>query len=205
MAQLHEFDQLNNLTRRSEPIDEYFEGMGLPEERRRRREEAARRYLDMMLWYFLLLELGTTIEDAQALLADEYRNAMADLGILDEDLYLYAAVFAAEISRVTREHEDDDWYTSEDRATFIAENEASGSIGWDELMTAMEEGKTQKTWHGMMDRRERDTHRDAEGQTVDIMDFFSVGDAFLLYPHDEVNGSDFPEELVNCRCWCTYS
>lgn len=205
MAQLHDFDKLNNIKRRSEPIDEYFADMGLPDDRRKRREEAAYAYLDMMLWYFLLLEAGTSYEDANMMLAERYQDTMADLDILDAELMAYAYVFADTIGKTTKEHEDDDWYTSDDRAAFIAENEASGTIGWDELMEAMEAGMTQKTWHGMLDKRERESHVDAEDQTVGIMEFFQVGEAQLLYPHDEINGAEYPEETVGCRCWVTYS
>lgn len=203
MARLQEFDKLNNI--RSEPIEDYWEDTGLPEERKRRRREAAYRFQEMMLWYFLLLELGTSYEDAEMMLADEYRTAMAELGLLDEELAGYATVFAAEISRVTREHQDEPYYTSEDRARFVAENEASGDVGWEELKDAVEAGMTMKTWHGMLDWRERPTHVASEDQTVGIMEFFHVGEAHLLYPHDEINGAAFPDEIINCRCWATYS
>ena len=203
MAQLYEFDQLNNI--RSEPIEEYWEDTGLSEERIERRKEAAYRFFEMMIWYFLLLELGTSYEDAGPMLADEYMVAMAELGLLDERLATYAPIFAEEINRVTREREGEPYFTSEDRARIIAENEASGDVGWEELREAIEEGYTMKTWHGVLDKRERETHVESEGQTVGILDYFNVGAAQLLYPRDETNGAEFPEEVINCRCFCTFS
>jgi len=111
----------------------------------------------------------------------------------------------------TEEREDEDellpyfmYFNSEDRAEFIAEDEANSIEGYEDFLVAMMRGFTTKTWNTMQDKRVRDTHVKAEGQTVPIGEFFHVGNALLMFPRDTVNGADYPEELVNCRCWLTF-
>lgn len=58
-----------------------------------------------------------------------------------------------------------------------------------------------KTWLSTDDERTRDSHVDADGQTVAYDQPFSVGDAELMFPGDP-DGP--PEEVVNCRCTQTY-
>lgn len=96
------------------------------------------------------------------------------------------------------------YFDSEDRAEFIAEDEANSIEGYEDFAIALARGFTTKTWRTMRDKRVRDTHVKAEGQTVLMDDFFAVGNAQLLFPRDTVNGADFPEELVNCRCWLIF-
>ncbi len=59
----------------------------------------------------------------------------------------------------------------------------------------------QKTWVAVEDDRTRQTHSDADGQTVGINDTFQVGDDDLMYPGDS---SGSPEEIINCRCAVIY-
>lgn len=96
------------------------------------------------------------------------------------------------------------YFDSEDRAEFIAEDEANSIEGYEDFLVALMRGFTTKTWNTMQDKRVRDTHVRAEGQTVPIGEFFHVGNAMLMFPRDTVNGADYPEELVNCRCWLTF-
>lgn len=58
-----------------------------------------------------------------------------------------------------------------------------------------------KTWAATSDDRTRETHADADGQTVKNSEQFKVGKAMLDFPHDP-NGP--PEEVINCRCACLY-
>lgn len=59
----------------------------------------------------------------------------------------------------------------------------------------------QKRWIATFDRRTRETHADANGQTVALDQPFSVGGAELDYPGDP-NGP--PQEVINCRCTTAY-
>ena len=58
-----------------------------------------------------------------------------------------------------------------------------------------------KTWLATFDRRTRETHADAHGQTVAYDQPFVVGGAELEFPGDP-NGP--AQEVVNCRCTTTF-
>ena len=58
-----------------------------------------------------------------------------------------------------------------------------------------------KTWRGIPDQSIRDSHRDATGQTVHLIESFRVGDDTLRYPNDP-QGS--PKETRGCRCRIEY-
>lgn len=59
----------------------------------------------------------------------------------------------------------------------------------------------QKRWIATFDRRTRETHADANGQTVALDQPFSVGGYDLDFPGDP-NGP--PQEVINCRCTSAY-
>lgn len=59
-----------------------------------------------------------------------------------------------------------------------------------------------KTWVSSLDERTRDSHRDANGQTVPVDKPFKVGGAKLRQPGDPLGP---PEEVINCRCAVTYN
>lgn len=54
-----------------------------------------------------------------------------------------------------------------------------------------------KTWTSAGDSRVRDTHQEADGQTVPVSQTYRVGGASLRYPGDPFGPHD---EVVNCRC-----
>lgn len=54
-----------------------------------------------------------------------------------------------------------------------------------------------KTWTNAGDSRVRDTHQEAEGQTVPVDQPYRVGGQTLAYPGDPFGPHD---EVVNCRC-----
>ena len=97
------------------------------------------------------------------------------------------------------------YMTSTDRSITIAETETNNTANNDEYEEAKENGMTQKTWVAFHDNKTRETHREVDGTTIPIDDMFQVGMAELMYPCDETNGYDNPEELVNCRCHTIYS
>jgi HK97 family phage portal protein len=87
---------------------------------------------------------------------------------------------------------------AEGRKMNIARTEVVGSMNSGALAFDESAGVAQKEWVATMDTRTRDTHRDADGQTVLIRDPFIVGDASLMYPGDA--SSAHPEEVCQCRC-----
>lgn len=79
-------------------------------------------------------------------------------------------------------------------ATAVAEGAAHGVIDL--------AGMTgDKTWHCMF-RNSRDSHMDADLQTVPVDEVFVLENGEGMYPGDP----DLPpEEAINCQCWLTYS
>jgi hypothetical protein len=54
-----------------------------------------------------------------------------------------------------------------------------------------------RRWQAAEDERTRETHREADGQTVALSEPFTVGRASLDFPGDP---SGPPGEIINCRC-----
>lgn len=98
-----------------------------------------------------------------------------------------------------------DFFTSDDRATMLAENE-SNYVGNDSSYSiATYEGYRRKVWITMADDKVRITHAIVDGVILDINEYYKVGQAEMLYPMDmSKNGYDHPEETVNCRCQIQY-
>jgi hypothetical protein len=61
-----------------------------------------------------------------------------------------------------------------------------------------------KTWVTVGDNKVRQTHRDANGQTVNIREPFTVGNSMLQYPSDTSMGAEL-KEVINCRCSAVYN
>lgn len=91
---------------------------------------------------------------------------------------------------------------TEARAVVIARTEVisacnAGSL--DQVKTAELTGI--KEWLATNDIRTRQSHRDADGQRVNVDDSFSVGGFSLNYPGDPLGP---PEEIIQCRCTLVY-
>jgi uncharacterized protein with gpF-like domain len=88
------------------------------------------------------------------------------------------------------------------RAETIARTETAAALGHGEQAemeaTAAELGADiRKTWTATEDDHTRESHMDADGQTVPLDESFTVGGADLMFPGDP-DGP--PEEIINCRC-----
>lgn len=85
----------------------------------------------------------------------------------------------------------------------IARTELIGAVNASSL--AQVQGATTiqyKQWLATADSRTRETHDEADGQTVPLEGTFQVGGYDLEFPGDP-NGP--PEEIINCRCTLTYT
>lgn len=58
-------------------------------------------------------------------------------------------------------------------------------------------GVMRKQWQATEDERTRHTHDEADGQTVQFSDPFTVGGFSLAFPGDPAGP---PQEVINCRC-----
>lgn len=213
MPNTQNFDNLNGLvfTKRSKdramPISQFFGEMNLPEEEEERRIKLAENLEVMMLTFFELVMMygGVTPDNYDYLsgcLMNLYQQNLLVYVPIDEYLMTKTAVFADEVTRTTQDHADDEWYFSDDRALLIAENESQGTWEYEEFAQAVEAGKTRKTWVAIIDKVTRQWHREVNGKTIPIDDYFEVGMDRMLFPGD-INAS--PENLVSCRCHCRYS
>lgn len=185
-------------------IFEFFDEMEIPEADKARRSRLCEQLTFMLIALFAMAE-GRDRELMRTYGVSQYENILRQNGY---DAYRHSDRIANAIESIidtTLKNPDVDYFKSDERALLIGETQAN-LIGNDEaLMTAISEGKTMKTWVSFQDNRVRDTHRAVDGATIPIEEFFHVGNAELLYPCDEENGWEHPEELNNCRCVLEYS
>lgn len=85
----------------------------------------------------------------------------------------------------------------EQRSRTIANTEITAAYEVARDMTFQTAGVEWTQWVAAGDGRERDTHRQADGQIRESGTPFDVGLAKLLFPGDP---SGPPEEVINCRC-----
>jgi uncharacterized protein with gpF-like domain len=88
------------------------------------------------------------------------------------------------------------------RAAVIARTETHGAANYGAMAAAKETGLAlDKRWIAAEDERTRESHQEADGQTVDVDNAFDVGGEALMYPGDP-NGS--AGNVINCRCTVAY-
>lgn len=88
------------------------------------------------------------------------------------------------------------------RAEMLARTDLNALSNGGSLLAATVSGAAAtKTWLATEDERTRETHSDADGQTVAIDAPFSVGGEDAMYPGDPGLSDD---EACNCRCSLTY-
>lgn len=201
-------DELNTL--RSEDYETYFDKMDIPQTAKDKRVEFSKKLEEIILE--LLESLAYAHENhisntsySRDAFADSYLTLLAMYMIVDSDTVLYANTLADEITRATMADADMPYMLSEDRARFISENEANTALNYADYKQAVSRGFKHKTWNTMKDKNVRRTHKEVEGMTIGIDDWFTVGKASMLYPKDVINAFMYPEEIVNCRCSVTYT
>lgn len=209
--ELNILSQKEEFTRRAIPFQKYFAPMGISKEQKKRRIRLAYAIADIYYSAFALVQTQDEFDLLNfAAVAIYIRGELLktyeqETGrVNDQYLQDHALQQASEIVRVTKKRINEPYFTSDDRADVIAENDANAVIGYDELQNALAAGYTHKTWHGVMDKRERDTHVEMEAVTIPIEEPFDVNGSLMMQPLDESMGAS-PEEIVNCRCWLTYS
>lgn len=208
MADDRELDELNNLeaagNRRSLPYDIYFGEMSLNDESKEKRIELSRQLEAVFLLTFALIaNMKYTEEQAVSYLQQRYEDTLANFSQVDRRLRNYVHRISQDIVNTTVKNIDNEYYTSYDRAVFIAENEANSDINYLEYIEAVKSGKTKKKWLDIRDKRERKTHIVVGGKIKPIDEPFEVGNSLMMYPKDSSLGAD-AGEIVNCRCSIEY-
>lgn len=202
---MQKYDEINNLKtkRRSLPLEQFFGEMELTEKQTSERLLFSLRFRDMLLVAFSFIELGS-IERAEQYITQHYMDIANEFYGTDFKFEGYIRNLAKEITNTTVKHIEDGYYTSEDRATLIAENEANTTLNRADLLRAKDSGATMKTWVSMRDIGVRQTHRDVDSETIPIDDYFTVGMSLMRYPKDYDGINVTGEETVNCRCTIEY-
>ena len=223
---IQNFEELNMLKRRSLPYREYFGDMELTPKQKEDRERLALILEDYIMLFFDMIETSMAMNILnetrvkQELTYNLY-DQLADKGYFPNDIelnkYITKTVDDAYTSTVDnlQSHPMDYDYTgnspywvSEDRAMFIAENEANTLFNSKEFVEASAQGKTHKIWMAYPDDRVRPTHVITNGSKIPIGAYFTVGNARMLYPKDLTSelstASEYPEEYINCRCQVVY-
>lgn len=203
-----DIDELNaQKKKRSLPYKQYFGEMDITDDDKKERINLAEKLEEMMLFLFSLIStmneysyndvdlLKEQIESAYLQATKEY--------IDDSYSREYIQEFSKNVVDTTIENIDKEYYTSQDRAMYVAENEANTFLNYCDYKKAIEQGKTHKQWITMHDNRVRHTHAEVNGEVIGIDDVFLVGTSMMLYPKDESYLAD-PQEIINCRCSLKY-
>lgn len=201
-------DELNNI--RSVDPRKYFEEMGLTEEEIKERmefTEKADSIFDLVLVLILLSNdrSETFYGTMRGRLEGDYLSLINEYAEPDDYLIDYATDFSGNFIDATKDHIDDDWYTSADRSLFNAENSANDVMNYKEYQKAIKEGKTKKEWVTEKDAKVRKTHQLVGGKKIGINEMFYVGGIPMRFPKDYEYAEAFPQETVNCRCRLKYS
>lgn len=222
MADTQNFDKLNILKRRSIPYKEYFGEMELTEKQRKDRMSTVLILEDYIMIFFNLIESGANeatvkqemvymiyelVDDEKFFADDERQESKYVTGLVKE-------LYESTVENLEKTPQDYDYtgekpyWISEDRAKFVAENEANTLWASKEYIYAKKSGKKYKIWMSFGDDRVRLTHQITDGAKIPIDAYFDVGRARMLYPKDvtspESTGAECPEEIVNCRCTVKY-
>lgn len=202
-------DELSNLQTRSVEPEKYFGEMDLDEEQVENRIEytkKANELFDVILILLLTMRDNGEVDYsyARGLLETWLLSLIAEFTTPDDYLIDYATDTAFNFIDTTQKNIDKEWYTSSDRALFNAENSANDVLNYSEYERAIAAGKTHKQWITEPDNRVRESHRNVDKKPIPIKDFFRVGLARMRFPKDYEYASEFPEEIVNCRCTVEY-
>lgn len=210
---MNDFEELNNIEvskPRSIPYEEYFGEMDLSDEQKEKRISFAEQMDDVMLFIFALFTVYRSYEMEPSYsfivneLIDEYKSVAGNYTEIDKHLNDYIEEFSNNIVDTTIKNQSDPYYMSDDRASYVAENEANTTLNYAEFQDALHSGKTQKEWVDMRDRRERKSHLKVGGTKIPIRDAFVVGNSLMMFPKDDSLGAE-ASEIINCRCSVKYT
>lgn len=130
-------------------------------------------------------------------------NALSGKMVTDGYIENYVRNFAYDVMESTMTYQNDLYYYTQDRAMFMAENEANTSLNYSDYSAAIKLGKTMKKWVDIRDKRERETHRKVGGTSKPIGEPFYVGGSLMMFPRDTQYSP--PNSLVcGCRCSIIY-
>lgn len=196
------FDELNQLKA-------FYSTMQIPEEDKKKRVDLALELYDVFLYilFFMDAEMRTQldvekivegIDDIKESLTLRLEDTLRGKPI-EED---YIPRLVDEVVDTTLRHPEDKYYTSQERALLIAQNESNSVNNYDDFLQAKSKGFTMKQWVTEGDEKVRPEHVLVDGEKIPIDAFFMVGGEQMRYPHDPTAS---PDNIVNCRCTLKYT
>ena len=202
------------------PIDRFFAEMELSEEEKKRREDIANDLLVLFLLLFYEIEAERLIHGDLSNVDIAYYKDMLYRQYCDKvEVYLVLLLVllgsteeieeqirqrVSDIVDTTLKYEDE-FYTSSDRATMLAENETNFIGNTTAYREAKYQGYRHKQWLTMKDEKVRPTHMMVDSKVIGIDEYFKVGLAEMLFPMDmSRNAYEHPEETNGCRCSVSY-
>jgi hypothetical protein len=93
--------------------------------------------------------------------------------------------------------------TSEFRACLISVYCVTAVDNYYDYYAAVNRGCTKKVWICEFSKYSRETHKNADHQTVNINTPFNVGNSYMMIPGDESYNPE-EKELYGCTCYCEY-
>ena len=198
------FDELHALKIK---YSEWFGDMEITETEKKERESLAE---EIELLFMALFLMAIDEQDKQLCLdyaRNQYKqlcNKFLNANKTSAYINQYVNMITENILDVTLDNIKSDYYTSQDRAIFIAANEANTIGNYREQVQKIKNGYKFKTWMTQGDDKVRPTHVLMDNTKINIFEPFSVGDSKLMFPRDYSLGAD-SNEIINCRCVAIYS
>ena len=213
-----ELDETENFT-----YEDYFSVMDISKSDKEKRKDFAEKVEDVMLFIFALYLLmkQNNMENPDYVknqLQDRYKAVIDGYVTIDEYIDDYVKEFTDDVidtmdrhirsdiddsEKTEKQKENEEYYTSDLRAMYIAANEANSVFNYDDYRQAVKNGKTLKRWITEQDNKVRKTHKEVNGLAVPIDRPFAVGESLLMFPHDISLGASM-KEIANCRCTVEY-
>lgn len=211
------FDELNAIQPAKELEEQYvadsnyerhFGEMDLPEEEIQKRILFAKKFEDSMLFIFalyLVMKKYNRMNEKYLIsqVQSKYSEIASEHMTLDKYMNDYIEGFSQETIDATKRHDKEEYFTSQERAIFLAENEANTSLNYGQYIDALKKGYKKKIWVSERDKRVRVTHRGVDGMELPIERAFLVGDSLMNFPKDTSMGAS-SKEIIDCRCTVKY-
>lgn len=203
---LTKIDELNRPEYEAISYEEYFAPMDIPEEDKEKRVKMAEDIDDIYYEFFAMIATMTAL---QQYLDWDYLNDYLNTRLYDKvEEYEYSAtrdylnqyvdISSQNTVETTLDHQGEEYYLSDERASRLAAENAQTIANYTELQDAILAGYTHKTWKAELTKATRKDHREMNGKTIPIMDYFKFPDCQGLCPHDEVNMT--ARQVANCMC-----
>lgn len=208
LNKLYEYEELPYISSQEYIYENYFGEMDLSDEEKQKRISFAEKFEDSMLFIFalyLVMKKYNRMNEKYLIsqVQSKYSEIASEHMTLDKYMNDYIEGFSQETIDVTKRHDKEEYFTSQDRAILLAENEANTSLNYGQYIDALKKGCKKKIWISERDKRVRVTHREVDGMELPIERAFLVGESLMNFPKDTSMGAS-SKEIIACRCTVKY-